>query len=113
MNVFVCKKSDFLVALSYASDGTTKLVRADRIEKRASHGSMVTPGNEIIKGARPYRWMIVPGELERIVKPILRSGSHAGIPLESYKYTELLDKLDNFAKDLSPAPIIGRGCGQQ
>lgn len=108
MNVFVCKEDDFLVVFSLSADGKTRLVRADRIKKRKSHGSMVTPGNEIIREARPYKWMVIPGELERIVKPILRTGHHAGIPLEAYAYAGLLGALDQFTGDLTLAPIIAK-----
>ncbi len=105
MNAFVCKSDDYLIVFSRNAKGL-QMVKAVSLHQKAPHQNMDAKGNVFVKDASPYKWMIVPKEFRPILLPIISRDSSPGIELNNYRHAELLRKLDLFASDLSPSPII-------
>ncbi|MBQ3217935.1 MAG: hypothetical protein IJB33_03585 [Akkermansia sp.] len=105
VKVIVCRHDDYLVMCSYGGDGK-KYIKAMPLEGRSSHGDMHLAGNIFVKDARPYKWLVVPGELVYTIKPIICKTTHIGYLQELHR--SLVDALlaeNAAAMELKPSPI--------
>lgn len=108
MNTFVCKDSDFIVIYSYDAEGVPHVKAMELKDRNVHEDSMHAAGNVFVKESRPYKWMVIPHELQHLIRQIKQRGTSIGIPISDFTNAELLDKLADMVEDCAPCAIIKR-----
>lgn len=106
MNAFVCKDSDFIVIYSYDAGGVPHVKAMELKSRKVHERSMDAAGNIFVKESRPYKWMVIPHELQHLIRPIFQRTTGIGTPLSHFANAALLDKLAEKISDLAPDAII-------
>ena len=106
MNAFVCKDSDFIVIYSYDAEGVPHVKAMELKSRKVHEKSMDAAGNIFVKESRPYKWMVIPHELQHLIRPVFQRTTSIGTPLSHFANAALLDKLAEEISDLAPDAII-------